>query len=114
MSESQRYDGKWVLRSDTDLGAAEVALKYRELWRVEQLFRSIKSILETRSIYHKCDETIRGHVFCSFLAMVLQGHSGSACGPWAGPPPLRRAVTVNHRPASSLDQAPVVPRLLRL
>jgi hypothetical protein len=66
-----RYDGKWVLRTDTDLEAPEVALKYKELWRVEQLFRSIKSILETRPIYHKCDETIRGHVFCSFLAMVL-------------------------------------------
>jgi len=66
-----RTDGKWVLRTDTDLGAAQVALKYKELWRVEQLFRSIKSILETRPIYHKCDETIRGHVFCSFLALVL-------------------------------------------
>jgi len=66
-----RTDGKWVLLTDTDLEAAEVALKYKQLWRVEQLFRSIKSILETRPIYHKCDETIRGHVFCSFLALVL-------------------------------------------
>ena len=31
----------------------------------------IVSILETRPIYHKCDQTIRGHVFCSFLALVL-------------------------------------------
>jgi hypothetical protein len=38
---------------------------------VEHLFRSMKSIIETRPIYHKCDETIRGHVFCSFLALVL-------------------------------------------
>jgi transposase len=38
---------------------------------VEQLFRSMKSIIETRPIYHKSDETIRGHVFCSFLALVL-------------------------------------------
>ena len=66
-----RYDGKWVLRTDTDLGAAEVALKYKELWRVEQLFRSVKSVLQTRPVYHKCDETIRGHVFASFLALVL-------------------------------------------
>lgn len=66
-----RTDGKWVLRTDTDLGAAEVALKYKELWRVEALFRSIKSVLATRPIYHKCDETIRGHVFSSFLALVL-------------------------------------------
>ena len=31
----------------------------------------MKSILSTQPIYHKCDETIRGHVFCSFLALVL-------------------------------------------
>ena len=32
----------------------------------------MKSILETRPIYHQCDETIRGHVFCSFLALLLR------------------------------------------
>ena len=39
---------------------------------VEHWFRSCKSLLRTRPIYHKCDETIRGHVFCSFLALVLR------------------------------------------
>ena len=39
---------------------------------VEDCIRSIKSILETRPIYHHHDETIRGHVFCSFLALVLR------------------------------------------
>jgi len=67
-----RFDGKWVLRTNTDLSNAEVALKYKELWQVEDIFRSMKSVLETRPIYHKCDETIRGHVFCSFLALVLR------------------------------------------
>jgi hypothetical protein len=38
---------------------------------VESIFLSVKSILETRPICHKCDETIRGHVFCSFLALVV-------------------------------------------
>ena len=66
-----RYDGKWVLRTNTTLPAREVALQYKQLWMVEQIFRSMKSILSTRPIYHKCDETIRGHVFCSFLALVL-------------------------------------------
>ena len=32
----------------------------------------MKTILETRPLYHKCDDTIRGHVFCSFLALVLR------------------------------------------
>jgi transposase len=65
------FDGKWVLRTNTKLPAADVALKYKQLWMVEHIFRSVKSILETRPIYHKCDETIRGHVFCSFLALVM-------------------------------------------
>jgi hypothetical protein len=69
-SES-RFDGKWVLRTDTDLPAEEVALTYKDLLMVEQLFRSMKSILETRPIFHQCDDTIRGHVFCSFLALLL-------------------------------------------
>jgi transposase len=65
------YDGLWVLQTDLDLPAKEVALRYKELWRVEQIFRTIKTILENRPIYHKVDATIRGHAFCSFLALVL-------------------------------------------
>jgi transposase len=39
---------------------------------VEHWFRACKSLLETRPIYHQRDETIRGHVFCSFLALLLR------------------------------------------
>jgi transposase len=63
--------GKWVLRTDTGLPTEEVALRYKNLLVVEFAFRTAKSILEVRPIYHKCDDTIRGHVFCSFLALVL-------------------------------------------
>jgi hypothetical protein len=72
VEEEARYDGKWVLRTNTDLDAAEVPLQFKRLWMVEAWFRSCKSLLQTRPIYHKCDETIRGHVFCSFLALVLR------------------------------------------
>jgi len=68
----ERFDGKWVLRTNTTLPASEVALKYKQLWMVEHLFRSAKSLLETRPVFHKYDRTIRGHVFCSFLALVLR------------------------------------------
>jgi len=67
-----RYDGTWVLRTNTALPAAEVALQYKKLWMVEQWFRSCKALLETRPLFHPRDETIRGHVFCSFLALVLR------------------------------------------
>ena len=72
IQEEARYDGKWVLTTNTNLPAAEVASKYKQLWMVEDVFRSMKSLLDTRPIFHKCDETIRGHVFCSFLALMLR------------------------------------------
>ncbi len=49
-----------------------MARAYKHLWMVEAIFRSMQSVLETRPIYHQRDEHIRGHVFCSFLALVLR------------------------------------------
>ncbi len=72
IKEEARYDGKWVLTTNMDFPPREVALKYKQLWMVEDVFRSMKSLLDTRPIFHKCDETIRGHVFCSFLALLLR------------------------------------------
>ena len=72
VEQEAMFDGKWVLRTNTRLSAGNVALKYKELWQVEHTFRDMKSILETRPIYHRLDETIRGHVFCSFLALMLK------------------------------------------
>ena len=74
IKEEERFDGKWVLRTNTSLAAADVALKYKQLWMVENVFRTMKSILDSRPVWHKCDETIRGHVFCSFLALVVMKH----------------------------------------
>ncbi len=67
-----RYDGQWVLQTSLADEPKMIALAYKELWMVEDMFRTMKSILETRPIYHKCDETIRGPVFCSFLALLLR------------------------------------------
>jgi hypothetical protein len=72
LAEEARYDGTWVLRTNTELPASEVALQYKRLCMVEQWFRACKSLLATRPIYHQRDETIRGHVFCSFLALLLR------------------------------------------
>ena len=72
VAADEHYDGIFVLRTDTEHDAETVAHVYKSLWMVEDTFRTAKSILETRPIYHKCDETIRGHLFCSFLALVLK------------------------------------------
>jgi transposase len=67
-----RYDGLWVLRTNTVYNAETVAHVYKALWTVEDIIRTTKSIMDTRPIYHRCNETIRGHVFCSFLALLLK------------------------------------------
>ena len=67
-----RFDGKWVLTTNMDLSAEKIALKYKELWQVERVFRDVKTMLHTRPVYHQRDENIRGHVFCSFLALILR------------------------------------------
>ena len=72
VAEDARYDGLYVLRTNMRLDALAVMLRYRELLKVEDIFRTMKSILDTRPIYHQTDAAIRGHVFCTFLALVLR------------------------------------------
>ena len=72
IEEDKRFDGIFVLRTNTDLNPLNAMLCYKQLWTVEQTFRTAKHLFSTRPIFHKLDETIRGHVFCSFLALVLK------------------------------------------
>jgi hypothetical protein len=72
VAEDARYDGLYVLRTNMRVDALAVMLRYRDLLRVEDIFRTTKSILDTRPIYHQTDAAIRGHVFCSFLALVMR------------------------------------------
>src|SRR5258708_7415543 len=59
-------------RTNPDLNPLQAMLRYKQLWTVEQTFKTEKHLFATRPIFHKLDETIRGHVACSFLALVLK------------------------------------------
>jgi transposase len=67
-----RFDGLFVLRTNTKIAALQVVLRYRNLLAVEDAFKTAKALLATRPIFHKTDAGIRGHVFCTFLALVLR------------------------------------------
>jgi hypothetical protein len=67
-----RFDGLFVLRTNTRIAALQVVLRYRNFLAVEDAFRTAKAVPATRPIYHKTDAGIRGHVFCTFLALVLR------------------------------------------
>ena len=67
-----RLDGKFVLTTSTELPAAEVALAYKSLWRVERAFRELKSTLDVRPVFHQRDDSVIGHIVGCFLALRLE------------------------------------------
>jgi hypothetical protein len=72
VEQDAKFDGVFVLRTNANLSPIEAMLVYKQLWTVERTFRTTKSLFETRPIYHQLDQTIRGHVACSFLALALK------------------------------------------
>ena len=48
-----------------------MALAYRGLWRVENAFRTLKTPLELRPLFHTSEAGIRGHVQACVLAYGL-------------------------------------------
>ncbi|MFL5281847.1 MAG: hypothetical protein ACJ8AW_12855 [Rhodopila sp.] len=67
-----QFDGVFVLRTSLSMSALAVVLRYRNLLVVEQSFLAAKALLATRPVFHRTDAAIRGHVFCTFLALVLR------------------------------------------
>ena len=67
-----RYDGKYVLRTNSSLSPGDAAQAYKSLWQVERAFRELKSGLDLRPVYHWTEKRIRGHVMVCFLALVLE------------------------------------------
>jgi hypothetical protein len=84
LADEARFDGIFVLRTNARVTPLQAVLRYRDLLQVEELFRTAKTLLRTRPIHHSCDEAIRGHVFCSFLALVLRKELQ---GRWEGAAP---------------------------
>lgn len=72
IEQERRYDGKYVLRTNTELATAEVARAYKALWQVERAFRELKSGLDLRPVFHWSEPRIRGHIMVCFLAFVLE------------------------------------------
>jgi hypothetical protein len=79
VADEARFDGIFVLRTNARISALQAVLRYRDLLQVEDLFRTAKALLRTRPIYHSADAAIRGHVFCSFLALVLRKELEDRC-----------------------------------
>ena len=72
VQEEESLDGKYLLStSDDTLSAEDVALGYKQLMEVERAFRTLKTTLELRPLYHRKDERIQAHVLLCYLALLL-------------------------------------------
>jgi transposase len=73
IEEAEKYDGKWVVTSNDDtLTAEDLALGYKQLMRVEQAWRTLKSGLRLRPVYHWQPWRIAAHVSITVLALLLE------------------------------------------
>jgi transposase len=79
LADEARFDGIFILRTNARISPLQAVLRYRDLLQVEDLFRTAKALMRTRPIYHSSDAAIRGHVFCSFLALVLRKELDQRC-----------------------------------
>ena len=68
------YDGKYVLCTTADVSLSDAVAAYKTLYRVEQSFRTIKSVLKIRPMYHHADHRIESHVKLCVLAYFVVGH----------------------------------------
>jgi len=79
--QAMKHDGKFVVHSNDDtLTAEDLALGYKQLMRVEQSWRQLKSGLRMRPVFHRVAHRIHAHVFLSVLGLLLERVAEQACG----------------------------------
>lgn len=77
---AERFDGKFVVHANDDtLTAEDMALGYKQLQRVEQAWRDMKSGLDLRPVFHWAVHRIHAHVAITVLALLLERTAEHAC-----------------------------------
>jgi hypothetical protein len=77
---AERFDGKFVVHGNDDtLSAEDMALGYKQLQRVEQAWRDMKSGLELRPVFHWAPHRIHAHVAITVLALLIERTAEHAC-----------------------------------
>jgi len=72
IAAEERLDGKYLIKtSDDTLSLNDIVLGYKQLHDIERGFRTLKTELELRPVYHRKAERIRAHVLICWLALLL-------------------------------------------
>lgn len=81
VKRSEKHDGKFVVHSNDDtLSAEDLALGYKQLMRVEDAWRQLKSGLKMRPVFHYAVHRIHAHVFLTVLSLLLERVAEQSCG----------------------------------
>ncbi len=81
IQDAEKNDGKFVVYSNDDtLSAEDLALGYKQLMRVEQAWRTLKSAIRMRPVYHWAAHRIHAHVALTVLSLLLERVAERACG----------------------------------
>jgi transposase len=73
LKAAQQRDGHYLLRSNlTAEDPAVLWSRYVQLTQIEAVFRSLKSDLGLRPIYHRLEHRVEAHILVAFLAYCLQ------------------------------------------
>jgi len=81
IQQAQKHDGKFVVYSNDDtLSAEDLALGYKQLMRVEQCWRTLKSSIKMRPVFHWAPHRIHAHVAVTVLSLLLERAAEVACG----------------------------------
>ena len=77
---AEHYDGKFIVHGNDDtLSAQDMALGYKQLMRVEQAWRDMKSTLGMRPVFHWAPHRIHAHVAITLLSLLLERTVEHAC-----------------------------------
>ncbi len=75
IKKSQQYDGFLAISTNAEkLTVEEVLDNYRHLYQIEHSFRTFKTHLETRPMFHWTDKRIEGHICLCYIAYTLLIH----------------------------------------
>jgi hypothetical protein len=78
--EREKRDGLWVIHTnDDELGTEDLALAYKQLVRVEETWKTMKSTIEIRPVFHRTEDRIKAHVFLCVLALLLERVAEKTC-----------------------------------
>ena len=71
IAEQSRFDGIHVVETSLEAPALEVVKIYKNLWKIEDSFRYLKSNFRARPVYVRLEDHIRGNFLICFLALCL-------------------------------------------